>query len=294
VTSGQVVGALDIGGTHVTAGRVHSDSATVDPGSRVRAAFPPAGGPALLERIVEAAAAVATPEVRHFGVAAPGPFDYVAGICRISHKLPGLYGVNLRRELGAALDLTGGNAISFLNDAEAFLLGEWWAGAAHDHVRVVGITLGTGLGSAFLERGRIVRSGPRVLAGGELYRLAYRGAPVEETISRRALLTRYDPSSESGTDVEQIATRARAGEPRARDVFRQLAGDLAEFLGPALEAFAPTCLVVGGSIARAWELLEPTLHQRLAPFPTLVVTRAARIDDAPLLGAARNAAMQAE
>jgi glucokinase len=290
VTSGQVVGALDIGGTHVTAGRIHIQSATVDPGTRIRVAFPTAGEPALLGRIVEAAAAVATPEVRHFGVAAPGPFDYAAGIFRISHKLPGLYGVNLRRELGAALDLIDGNAISFLNDAEAFLLGEWWAGAAQHHKRAVGITLGTGLGSAFLEHGRIVRSGLRLPVGGELYRLAFRGAPVEESISRGALLARY--GSERETDVEQIASRARAGERRARVVFRDFAADLAEFLVPPLEAFAPTCLVVGGSIAQAWELLEPTLVKRLTALRPMVVTRAAKIDDAPLLGAARHAAMR--
>jgi glucokinase len=292
VRSGAVVGALDIGGTHVTAGRVHIQSATVDPGTRVRVGFPAAGGPALLERIVEAAAAVATPEMGRFGVAAPGPFDYAAGICRTAHKLPGLYGVNLRRELGAALDLTGRHAVSFLNDAEAFLLGEWWAGAASGHTRVVGITLGTGLGSAFLEHGRFVRSGTRVPAEGALYRLAFRGAPVEETISRRALLAHYGASSEEGTDVEQLASRARAGEQRARLVFQELAADLGEFLVPALEAFAPTCLVVGGSIARAWELMEPALEQRLTAFRPLVLARAARIDDAPLLGAARHAAMQ--
>jgi predicted NBD/HSP70 family sugar kinase len=276
----------------VTAGRVHIQSATVDPGTRVRVEFPPAGGPVLLERIVETAAAVATPEIGRFGVAAPGPFDYAAGICRTAHKLPGLYGVNLRRELGAALDLTGRHAVSFLNDAEAFVLGEWWAGAARSHTRVVGITLGTGLGSAFLEHGRIVRSGKRVPADGALYRLAFRGAPVEETISRGALLARYGASSDAGADVEQLATRARAGEHRARVVFQELGGDLAEFLVPALEAFAPTCLVVGGSIARAWELLEPALEQRLTALRPLVVARAATIDDAPLLGAARHAAMQ--
>jgi glucokinase len=292
VTIGHVVGALDIGGTHVTAGRVHTESATVEPGTRVRVAFPPAGGSGLLERIVETAAAVATPEMRRFGVAAPGPFDYAAGICRTSHKLPGLYGINLRRELGAALGLTGRRAVAFLNDAEAFLLGEWWAGAARGHTRVVGITLGTGLGSAFLQKGRIVRSGTRVPADGALYTLAFRGAPVEETISRRALLARYGANSEEGPDVKEIAARARAGERRARLVFRELAADLAEFLVPPLEAFAPTCVVVGGSIARAWELLEPVLEQRLAAGRPLVVARAARLDDAPLLGAARHAAMQ--
>jgi glucokinase len=292
VTSAQVVGALDIGGTHVTAGRVHIESKAVEAGTRVRVAFSPATGPGLVERIVETAAAVATPEMRRFGVAAPGPFDYAAGISRIAHKLPGLYGVDLRRELGSALDLTDLRAIAFLNDAEAFLLGEWWAGAARGHSRVVGITLGTGLGSAFLENGRIVRSDTRVPAGGALYTLAFRGAPVEETISRRALLASYGTDSEEVTDVEQIAARGRAGERRARLVFEELAADLAEFLGPTLEAFAPTCLVVGGSIARAWELLEPVLEQRLAAFRPLVVARAARIDDAPLLGAARHAAMQ--
>jgi glucokinase len=292
VTSAQVVGALDIGGTHVTAGRVHIESKAVEAGTRVRVAFSPATGPGLVERIVETAAAVATPEMRRFGVAAPGPFDYAAGISRIAHKLPGLYGVDLRRELGSALDLTDLRAIAFLNDAEAFLLGEWWAGAARGHSRVVGITLGTGLGSAFLENGRIVRSDTRVPAGGALYTLAFRGAPVEETISRRALLASYGTDSEEVTDVEQIAARGRAGERRARLVFQELAADLAEFLGPTLEAFAPTCLVVGGSIARAWELLEPVLEQRLAAFRPLVVARAARIDDAPLLGAARHAAMQ--
>ncbi len=290
MTDGEVVGALDIGGTHVTAGRVHLSSAEVEP-EGVRRAFPAAGGAELLELILETAAAVATSETRRFGVAAPGPFDYDAGVCLVSHKLPGLYGVNLRKELALALGLAGG-AVAFVNDAEAFLLGEWWAGAARGHTRAIGITLGSGLGSAFLDGGRIVRDGPRVPADGALYTLAFRGAPVEETISRRGVLIRYDADVSDGTDVEQIAERARAGERRAQVVFEQLAADLAEFLAPVLQAFAPTCLVVGGSIALAWDLLEPGLRAGLAARELLVVTRATRIDDAPLLGAARHAAMQ--
>jgi predicted NBD/HSP70 family sugar kinase len=292
VTCADVVGALDIGGTHVTAGRIRVEAATVEPGTRVRVDFPAARDSGVLEHILEAAAAIATPELCHLGVAVPGPFDYAAGISRIRHKLRGLYDVNLRRELTATLGLGDHGAIAFLNDAEAFVLGEWWAGAAQGQIRVVGITLGTGLGSAFLENGEFVRSDARVPADGALYKLAFRSAPVEEAISARALLASYGGDSDDVTDVEQIAARARTGENRARRVFLQLATDLAEFLVPTLEAFTPTCLVVGGSIARAWELLEPVLEQRLAAFRPLVVARAARIDDAPLLGAARHAAMQ--
>jgi glucokinase len=288
MTATGVVGALDIGGTHVAAGRVLLSSASVDPDARVRLEF--TRGTTLLKRILEAADSIATPETRRFGVAAPGPFDYNAGICLVSHKLPGLYGINLRRELAQAVGLTG-PAVSFLNDAEAFLLGEWWAGAARGHTRALGITLGMGLGSAFLEEGRFVRSGPRVPVDGALYTLAFRGRPVEQTISRGALLARYGADSEGGPDVEQIAQRARAADARARRVFEEVAADLVEFLAAPLDAFGPTCLVVGGSIARAWDLLEPALVQGLGVYQPLVVARAVNIDDAPLLGAARHAAV---
>jgi glucokinase len=289
LTSTGVVGALDIGGTHVTAGRVQLESATVEPDARVRLEF--TRGTTLLERILEAAGSVVTPETRSFGVAAPGPFDYDAGVCLVSHKLPGLYGINLRRELALALGLAG-EAVSFLNDAEAFLLGEWWAGAARGHSRAVGITLGMGLGSAFLEKGRFVRSGPQVPAEGALYRFAFRGRPVEETISRGALLARYGADPDGGPDVEQIAELARGGEIRARRVFEGIAADLGEFLAAPLEAFAPTCLVVGGSIAHAWDLLEPGLGRALGTTAPVRVVRAANIDDSPLLGAARHTTVQ--
>jgi glucokinase len=289
LTATGVVGALDIGGTHVTAGRVQLESATVEPDARVRLEF--TRGTTLLERIIEAAHSVVTPETRSFGVAAPGPFDYDAGVCLVSHKLPGLYGINLRRELASALGLAG-EAVSFLNDAEAFLLGEWWAGAARGHSRAVGITLGMGLGSAFLEKGRFVRSGPQVPADGALYRLAFRGRPVEETISRGALLARYGTDPDGGPDAEQIAELARAGEIRARRVFEQVAADLGEFLAAPLKAFAPTRLVVGGSIAHAWDLLEPGLGRALGTNAPVRVVRAANIDDSPLLGAARHTTVQ--
>ncbi len=135
-----------------------------------------------------------------------------------------------------------------------------------------------------------MRAGPRVPADGALYTLAFHGRPVEQTISRGALLARYDADVDGRLDVEQIADRARAGEERARHVFEGLAADLAEFLVRPLEAFGPTCLVVGGSIARAWDLLEPVLVRGLAAYRRLSVARALNIDDAPLLGAARHAA----
>jgi glucokinase len=208
-------------------------------------------------------------------------------VSRIAHKLEGLYGVDLRSELCAMLGLQDPAGVRFLNDAEAFLLGEAWAGAARGHARAVGITLGTGLGSAFLADSRIQRAGAGIPPGGALYELPFRGAPVEQTISSRGLLARYDAAPEHPIDVEQVAARARGDEPGARSAFEDLGRSLGEFLLPWLRAFDPDCLVVGGSIARSWDLLEAGLREELASLERLpTVTAAEQLEDAPLLGAA--------
>lgn len=288
MTTGEVVGALDIGGTHVSGGRVNVASASLEKRSRVSASLPAAGGRTeLLEAILRVARSIAAPELRNLGVAVPGPFDHARGVSQITHKLEAIHGVDLRSELHAAMAPHADTAIHFLNDAEAFLLGEWWSGAAREHVRAVGITLGTGLGSAFCEEGEIVRSGAGVPQHGELYAVWFRDAPVEQTISRAALLARYGARVDEDIDVEQIADRAREGERAARRVFADLGTALGQFLAPWLRAYEPTCLVVGGSIARSWDLFEDTLRVDLESVTSLrTVTVAAQLEDAPLLGAA--------
>jgi glucokinase len=84
--------------------------------------------------------------------------------------------------------------------------------------------------------------------------------------------------------VQELALAARAGEASAQGAFSGYSADLAEFLEPCVRAFAPTCVVVGGSISRAWDLIGPTV---VAAFPCDVV-QAARLDEAALLGAARH------
>ncbi len=290
--AGEVVGALDIGGTHVSGGRVDFASRSVEPRSRLSEALPAAGSRAeLVAALSRVTRSIAEPDIASLGVSVPGPFDYAGGVSEITHKLEALHGVDVRAELHAAVSTLDPAFIHFVNDAEAFLLGEWWAGAARQHVRAVGITLGTGLGSAFSENGEIVRSGAGVPPRGELYAVRFRGAPVEQTISRAALLAAYGARLDEGIDVEQLASRATTSDPAARRVFTDIGTALGQFLTPWLQAFEPSCLVLGGSIARSWVLFEDTLRAELETIPGLrTVTVAEQLEDAPLLGAALYAA----
>lgn len=280
--SGDAVGAADVGGTHVTV-------ATVDPTSARLLSEPrrvdlPAQGERepLLDALASALAGVAG-QPNRWSLAFPGPFDYARGIARISGlaKLDALYGVDLRAALSERLGPSVGQRTIFLNDAHAFALGEWWAGNAQGHRRVVAVTLGTGLGSAFLDDGERVTEGPSVPRQGWVYHLPAHGTILDELVSSRGMLRRYGAGEQ--ISVRELADRARAGETRAATVFAETAELLTEALTPWISRFGATCLVVGGAIARAWELLAPGLD--VAPAGAEAV-RARHLDHAALLGAA--------
>jgi hypothetical protein len=69
------------------------------------------------------------------------------------------------------------------------------------------------------------------------------------------------------------------------------ASALGEITAPWLDSFGASCLVVGGSISQAWDLLRGGLHAALADVDGLAeIVPAQRVDDAALLGAARHVA----
>ena len=98
------------------------------------------------------------------GIGMCGPLDYETGICLMQgvDKYEDLYGINLKSEFRTRLGLPEDFSIKFEVDAWSFARGEAWLGAARGSHRLLAVTLGTGLGSAFLAEGRICTDGPGV------------------------------------------------------------------------------------------------------------------------------------
>lgn len=274
--------ALEIGGSHVTTALVDASSKVI--AARREPLRPDGTADEIVDRVLRCAQAVpAGPGA--WGVAVPGPFDYDHGIALFEGvgKFDALHGT----DLGAIL--LGGlpgppSSVTFLNDAVAFLLGEWTAGAAAGHRRAAGITLGTGVGSAFLADGRPVTDGPDVPPEGRADLLTWDDRPLEDTISSRAIRARYTGEPVAG--VAEIAERARAGETAARTLLTETFTVLGRVLAPWLARFDAEVLVVGGSMAASWDLLAPPLTAGLAAAGPHPVTLPARNPgDAALIGA---------
>jgi glucokinase len=301
VTASPHVAALDIGGTHVTAALVDVTTWHVVSGSGCRREVDSAAtADVIVAAIVDAAKCIGAPQGTSWGVAIPGPFDYQRGIGDFSDvgKFDALRGV----DLGSLLRASGvGPDLHFLNDADAFGIGEWAAGAAAGHARVICVTLGTGVGSAFLVEGVAVHEGPGVPPEGRLDLLQIDGRPLEHTISRAAIRKRYaalatDP--EPSPDVHEIAALASSGHAPARQALAEPSTELGKVLGPRVVAFGASVLVIGGAISGAWELVSDPLRAGMDVADTRWSRRcqlvaAQRVHDAALIGAAWSAYQRA-
>lgn len=287
-----IVSVLEVGGTHVTAARVDRTGQRVLAGLWRRAPLD-SGGSAdeIVASLARCAAQLPTLTASRWAVAVPGPFDYACGIGRYAGvgKFDALNGVDLRFALMPRLP--GAVSISFHNDAHAFGIGEWWAGAAAGRRSAVAVTLGTGIGSCFLRDGHVVQDGPAVPPEGRADLIRYEGRPLEETVSRRALRRAYARATGHDADVHEIAERARNGDYAAAQVFERAFGVLGTVLAPYLAKFAPQVVVIGGSIAASWDLVIAPLQAGLC---SAEPDRGARIrlvpakhpTTAPVLGAA--------
>lgn len=295
--SSRPIPVLELGGSHVTAALVDLPAVTGD-GARVRDVSradlePHWPGDRILGAMAAAAANLAVDGGELWGAAVPGPFDYQRGIALYAGgavgKFAGLHGTDVRAALMASLPGRPVGVV-FLNDAEAFGLGECTVGNGRGHRRVVCLTLGTGVGSAFLEDRQIVSSGAMVPPGGEVYRISYRGQPLEESISRRAIRRRFAELSGRDADVHEIAALARAGDRTADRLLRDVMVELGEAIGPWCESFGADALVVGGAITGSWDLIHDPIREGLAAvrdaLGALPVKRATSGSDSQVVGTA--------
>lgn len=257
-TESRKVLVYDVGGSHVSAAVCRDGDYQL--GKVVSAPHPEEASSdafvALLHSLGVKANALAEP-ILGAGVAMPGPFDYAAGISHMRHKLPYLFGVDLRAALSERFGWQPGQ-VRFLNDAAAYLLGEIGAGAAKGFSRAVAITLGTGIGCAFGVDGRIATEGHGVPPGGEIWNLPYKDKTVEDLLSTRAIQQSYRERTGREATVSSIAGSAADGDPVAQEVFAEFGRTLGRALRDLLAEFAPQVVVLGGGISRSSRLFVPS------------------------------------
>jgi glucokinase len=302
---------VDVGGTKVAAGVVDERGRIVE---KLRRATPAASP----ERTAAAIAAVVTELLgRHavtaVGVGAAGFVDEAGGTVAFAPNLA-WRGEPLRAKVTGLVGLP----VTVENDGNASAWAEFRFGAARGHAHVTFVSVGTGIGAGFILDGRLYRgrwgmaAEPghfRVVPDGRLCGCGNRGC-WEQYASGSALVTEARDIAMrapggamrllqlAGGDAAaiggpQITQAAREGDPAALRCFSIVGTWLGQGLADLAAILDPGCIVVGGGVSEAGELL---LGPARAAFeraltgagyrPRVEIARAALGEDAGIVGAA--------
>lgn len=260
----------DIGGSHISgaavdlsSGKVLSDTLTEMPvNNQAQAAEIIAVWASCVAGVLKK---VPSDKVRGIGFAMPGPFDYVKGICYIKgvSKYENLYGFNITDAIISILKVPDDFKVRFINDASAFAVGEAWGGKASSAKRSMSITIGTGLGSAFISNKIPIVDGDEVPKIGCVYHLPYKNSIADDYFSTRWFISSYKKAT--GREIKGVKEMAdmAATDKVAMDLFSDFGERLGVFLAPWLKKFRAEILVVGGNISYAYHLFGDVFEESL-------------------------------
>ncbi len=285
---------VDIGGSHITCAAIDLEERIILRSTVSERPVDNKGTAAEIisrwsEALAETIEKSGREHIKGIGFAMPGPFDYVNGICLIRGvpKYEKLYGTNIGEAVAHSLDLPESIPVRFMNDASSFAVGEAWAGKAAGSNRSMAITLGTGLGSAFIADKAPVVKGDTVPELGCVYHISFRDGIADDYFSTRWFTNNYkDLTGKESSGVKEIADEARSDD-NIHNLFIEFGSSLAAFLSPYLKSFGAEVLIMGGNISRAYDLFglamkEEMKKQNCDTIPLLSELK----EDAALLGSA--------
>jgi predicted NBD/HSP70 family sugar kinase len=222
---------------------------------------------ALIERTA-VAAGIAPSAILGVGVGVPGPLEAAAGRLIAPPIMPGWHSVPLR----ALLEERLGIRVFLENDANLGALAEQRLGAARGWRNVAYVYLGSrGIGSGLLLDGRLFRGD--IGSAGEIGHLMMdEDGPVcrcgsigclEAIAGTPALLQR---ARDAGLRAENIATLidlARESDAQAVAIIREAGEHLGIAIASMVNMINPGCVVIGGGLASAGDLLLDALRATL-------------------------------
>jgi len=304
--------AVDLGGTQIRAALYRPT------GQReARAALPTQaheGPEAVLNRIKEAVREVwpTEEEVTALTVAAPGPLDSKRGVVIFAPNLPGWENLPLRDRLAE----TFGVRTIVANDANLAALGEHRFGAGQEVDNMVYLTISTGIGGGVILDGRLFEGGQGlggevghivVEANGPGPRCSCGSDGCLETLAAgpaiaraaRAALEAGEPSSLpervagklERITAKEVAEAARAGDALSKRAIARAGFYIGTALSTLMHLLNPDLFIIGGSVAKAGDLLFGPMRDQVRACTAKVYWRntpilpAALGDDVGLMGA---------
>lgn len=254
--------AIDIGGSQIKSGIV---SASGEIRNRASVETPKnAESSVLLQLLQKIIVQQRTENTGGIGISTLGAVDnnlgMVVGACS---NLPSICNIPLKEHLEHTFHVP----VSVRNDVDAAALGEAYYGAGKGLDQFYCLTLGTGIGGAYVVNRQIFR-GANGLAGEIGYIHQTYGGCYEDSASVSAFLRMCHANGEQRTSGHEIFTSAINGEAN-QSVYKEWIQNIASGICEIIYILDPGTVIIGGGVSchgsRLCDPIQDAVNARLLP-----------------------------
>lgn len=199
-------------------------------------------------------------EIAGIGLGVPGPLDIGRGRILNPPNLPTLHSFDLINQLRSQFPCP----VAMDNDANCALLGEAWLGAAKSYRDVIMLTLGSGIGGAMIEQGRIKHGSAGSMEFGHLVNRRSDSkcecgqiGCLEADLGGLAIQKRYHRS------LRDIFKGADEGQASDEKIFQQWITALISGLSQLEAKYRPALFILGGGVSNDFAQLKPRLLREI-------------------------------
>lgn len=198
--------------------------------------------------------------VKQIGIAMPGPFDYDNGVALMigQTKYDSIYQMAVTQPILDGLT-TAIDSIRYINDAAAFLQGEVFSQNLDEEERILGITLGTGLGSAVWSRGQKAFD-------ADLWNSPYKASIFEEYLVTRWFTKRFHELTGLHEKGLKEILEKHPEHPATQTLLEEYLEHLYDFLTFFSKKHGCIKFIIGGNISKAWDTINQVNQKKLQQF----------------------------
>ena len=242
---------IDLGGTTVSSGRIENGTITKSFSKNIDAEKTE---DEVMGEVYLAIDHLYNNEVKGIGVGVPGLVDARQGIVYSLANIPSWQQVHLKQKL----EKRYGVPAYVNNDANCFAAGVKYFGQGKPYENLVGITLGTGLGTGLILNNRLYSG--KNCGAGEYGMLPHKDHNIEYYCSGQYF------EKECGISGKRLYERALAGNVEAIENFKDFGGELGQAIKIILYTLDPEVVILGGSVSQAFEFFKGSLMREIETF----------------------------
>jgi glucokinase len=242
---------IDLGGTNIRGGLVNGRELKNIHSERINQR---AAAEEIVMQLFGVTENLINDSVTAIGIGVPGLVDEERGIVFDVINIPSWTELPLKQLMEERFRIP----VLINNDANCFAVGEYYFGKGVEGDSMVGLTIGTGLGSGIILKGKLYSG--KTCGAGEFGMIDYLDHYIEYYASGQFFKNVYD------VDGEVIFNKAQSGDATALKMYEEFGTHLGNAIKTILYALEVDKIILGGSVRHALPFFEQCMWERLKTF----------------------------